>query len=115
VIAATDDELRSCAEVDALRAFIREALIELEKVHPRLFQTVDGETVDVSSSRLSGKQVLERFWGTSVDRETVEALEEKRLRHLLEARFVQFLLTSEGRDFLESLFRQQLEAAELGI
>jgi len=109
-VAATADQLRSWAEVDALRDFMREALVELARTHPRLFQTVDSDTIDVSNDDLSGKQVLARFSGEA---EGAEAREEKRLQHLLKARFAHFLLTSEGRDFLESVLRQQLEEAQL--
>jgi len=112
MVAVSEGELRSCAEVDALRDFMRKALIELEETHPQLFQTVDSETVDVRSRWLSGEQVVERFSGGAVDLEAAEAREEKRLRHLIEARFAQFLLTSEGRHFLELLFHQQLLEAE---
>ena len=89
---------------------MREALGELARTHPRLFQTVDSDTVDVSNAHLSGKQVLARFSGEA---EAGEAREEKRLQHLLKARFAHFLLTREGRGFLESLLRQQLDEAKL--
>jgi len=88
---------------------MRDALGELARTHPRLFQTVDSDTIDVSNDDLSAKQVVARF---SSEGEAAEAREEKRLQHLLTARFAHFLLTSEGRDFLESLLRQQLEAAQ---
>jgi hypothetical protein len=115
MVVAIADELRSCAEVEALTDFVRKMLIQLKSSYPHLFQTVDGEMVDVTSDRLTGRQVRERFGFESLDEEDEEAWEERRLRHLLEARLVQFLLTDEGQHFLKMLLRQQLEEAELGI